>query len=947
VRVADGYAYVADGPSGLQIVDVGNPVAPVLVGGIDTPGTATDVAVLDGRAYVADGSAGLRVIDVSAPSAPLALGAVDTPGNARGVDAVDDLVVIADAAGGVHVVSVADPASPVVLGSTHTRPNAVSRAADVAVRDRLAYVADGANSSLGGLRVIDFRNPSTPVVVGSTSNAFGLVGVALEDGFAVTADYYYANAVPVFDIGSVPAFTAVLDFSRAPSFRDDDGNGVAVSNGLVFLAGTRWAIRDNGTLGDSGLHIGRYRLLRDDLGVPPTVSLTAPAAGSSAVERTTLAIRATASDDVRVESVRFLLDGVQVARDYKAPFEARVTVPAGVASFTLGAVATDLGGNQGTAEEVTVAVVPDDKPAVTLLSPVAGVRIVEGTTVSIAAEASDDLGVTAVELFANGASRARRTAPPYRVDFPVPVGATQITVSAIATDTLGQTASTGDLVFPVEDDPAPFVAFVSPLDGQEVVEGSRLQVLAGATDDVAVQRVRFLANGALVSEDLTEPYEADITAPAAGSELLISAVAIDNLGQQSRADVQVVVVPDPGTTVEGLVTFEDGQPADGAVATVFELSTVAGSDGRFTLAGIPTNRGPITVTATVETADGMLQGRSPAVDPVPGGVIDVGTIVVSALRVIGMIADDATRSVIVFEGDTDTVLGAVRLGDPGIAVGDCSVTADLTLGFVTDFASRVWVIDLAASPPRLASGTNPVPIANYGEDTSITPDERFLVVCDGGAVQPVSVIDIAGRREVETFSLSSDCNSVDVCSDGSVLVTSNNTRSVRRLLIDGVGNLTDTGEILSIPDANNVFCAPGGASGVVITHRADQILSFTIPGLVPKDVRSLSGDHGISGFVHPLGDRVFARDNGGWVDVFDYDPLTAALGASPLLSIPISNTLSFYGMDQMALHPEGAKLYVSQPGAVNVYDASTGVLLTRILNPSLSAPTGVCFARPR
>jgi hypothetical protein len=947
VRVSDsdGYAYVADGPNGLQIVDIINPMAPALVGGIDTPGTATDVAVLDGRAYVADGSSGLRVLDVSVPSAPLALGAIDTPGNARGVDVVDDFAVIADAQGGVHIVSIANPASPVILGSAHMRPNSVSRAADVAVRDRLAYVADGSDSALGGLRIIDFRNPSTPVVVGSTSNQFGLVGVALEDRFAVTADYFFANAVPIFDIGTAPLFTAVLDLSRAPSFRDDNGNGVAVQDGIVYLVGAQ-SIQDNGSLGSSGLHIGRYRLDGDDLGVAPTVSITAPAAGSSAPERSTLTVQATASDDVRVDSVRFLVDGTQVVRDFKAPFEAKVTVPVGVASFTLGAVATDLGGNQGTAEEVVVTVIPDTKPAVALLAPVAGLRIVEGTSIAIAAEASDDVGVSAVEFFVNGVSRARLTSPPYRFNFTVSVNTTQLTISAVATDTVAQTSSTGDLLFPVEDDAAPFVTLVTPLDGEEVVEGSRLRVLAGATDDIAVQRVRFLANNVLVSEDLTEPYEAEVTAPAAGNELLISAVAFDNLGQQSRADVRIVATPDPGMTVEGAVAFEDGNSAGGATVTAFERSATAGSDGRFTLEGVPTARGPITVTATVVTAGGTLRGRSPAVEPVPGGVLDVGTIVVSEVRGIGMVADDATNSVIVFDGETDSVLGAVPLASSGSPIGDCSVTADLTLGFVTDFANRAWVIDLASSPPRLAPGTNPIPIANSGEDTSITPDEKFLVVCNGSSTQPVSVIDIATRTQIETFSLGSDCNSVDVCSDGSVLVTSVNTGRVRRLLIDGTGNLTDTGESLSVDAPNNVFCSPGGKSGVVIQREADQIRSFTIPGLILKDIRSLSGNFGISGVVHPGGDRVFTRDNGARIDVFDYDSTTGALGASPRLTFAIANTPTFFGIDQFALHPDGMKLYVSQPGALNVYDASTGVLLTQIKSLSISAPTGVCFARP-
>ena len=50
-------------------------------------------------------------------------------------------------------------------------------------------------------------------------------------------------------------------------------------------------------------------------------------------------------------------------------------------------------------------------------------------------------------------------------------------------------------------------------------------------------------------------------------------------------------------------------------------------------------------------------------------------------------------------------------------------------------------------------------------------------------------------------------------------------------------------------------------------------------------------------------------------------------------------------MDQMALHPNGTKLYVSQPGALKVFNASTGARLTSLTASGIVAPTGVCFAQ--
>ncbi len=93
--------------------------------------------------------------------------------------------------------------------------------------------------------------------------------------------------------------------------------------------------------------------------------------------------------------------------------------------------------------------------------------------------------------------------------------------------------------------------------------------------------------------------------------------------------------------------------------------------------------------------------------------------------------------------------------------------------------------------------------------------------------------------------------------------------------------------------------------------------------------------------INPAGDRVYARSNGSYVDVFEYNSATGEIGVAPLLSFPISSTPTLYGMDQMALSPDGRKLYVSQTQALNVYDANTGVLLTAITDPNIYIPTGV------
>ena len=84
VKVVGSLAYVAAGSSGLQIVDVSTPATPTIIGTLDTPGTASGVAVANGYAYVADGTA-VRVINVTSPRTPVLVASLATSASAVAV----------------------------------------------------------------------------------------------------------------------------------------------------------------------------------------------------------------------------------------------------------------------------------------------------------------------------------------------------------------------------------------------------------------------------------------------------------------------------------------------------------------------------------------------------------------------------------------------------------------------------------------------------------------------------------------------------------------------------------------------------------------------------------------------------------------------------------------------------------------------------------------------
>jgi hypothetical protein len=81
------------------------------------------------------------------------------------------------------------------------------------------------------------------------------------------------------------------------------------------------------------------------------------------------------------------------------------------------------------------------------------------------------------------------------------------------------------------------------------------------------------------------------------------------------------------------------------------------------------------------------------------------------------------------------------------------------------------------------------------------------------------------------------------------------------------------------------------------------------------------------------------------LDAYTFTAATGTLGAAPLFSLPLASANTFFGMEQLALHPNDMKLYVSNGGVVSVFDAGTGAPITTITDPSFSDLTASASAR--
>ena len=386
VKLSGMHAFVAASGvmGGLHIVDISNPLSPRRVGSVDTPGEPYDVRPVGTLAFVADGPRGLQIVDVSNVAAPRIVGSVNTPGTAKGVDVSGQTAVVAYGTGGLRIVDVSNPSSPAIVGAIGLGNDAQ----DVVVNGTVAYVA----AYTGSLQVVSFSTPAAPVLLGTTTQNLGgiLTDVAVSNGFAFGADVLFVNGVPIVDV-SVPTNPVVrsrLDFSN---FRDDNGTGIAVDGVWAYMTAARGLV-ENGTSEDTRLYIGQYRGFEDVAGVAPSVSILAPAAGAEFMEGAPIPIAVSATDDVAVTTVSFVVDGTVVGTDTGSPYTVTVPAPQGVTSLTIGATAVDLGGNVGVATDVVVTIVPDPRTTVTATVVNAEGQPVQGAVVTITGGRSGTTG---------------------------------------------------------------------------------------------------------------------------------------------------------------------------------------------------------------------------------------------------------------------------------------------------------------------------------------------------------------------------------------------------------------------------------------------------------------------------------------------------------------------------------------------------------------------------
>ncbi len=284
----------------------------------------------------------------------------------------------------------------------------------------------------------------------------------------------------------------------------------------------------------------------------------------------------------------------------------------------------------------------------------------------------------------------------------------------------------------------PVVSITYPISGVPLIQQQPITITANATDDIAVASVSFFVNGQLLLATSSAPYQASYTVPQSASTLTFGATALDFGNNTGVAqNVTVPVIPDPLTTAIGRVLNSQGSPVAGAAVSAFGISATSAADGTFRLAGLPTIRGSIIVTAIATQNGIVVSGISVATPPVGGGTINVGDIkvlpkpVITSLKQKAVLANTTVPNFVVNGANlANSIFSLLPSTNPiaitftVVSVDPSGTSANLTLNVAPNAAGK---FDLVATSPAGTSDPNPSDtITIYNLDPNADTDHDGL-----------------------------------------------------------------------------------------------------------------------------------------------------------------------------------------------------------------------------
>jgi DNA-binding beta-propeller fold protein YncE len=792
--------------------------SPTALGSVILPGFANEVAVNGNYAFVAAGSAGLQIVNVADPRNPVIAASLPLPGNSNSVRVVGNLVFMAGGSSGLQIVDVTNPLAPVLRSALNTSGNAL----DVNIQGNVAYVANGS-----GLFLANITNPSGPTALSSLPLTGLIRGVSVDPVHALAVVAADTNGVYVVDVSNLGAPVLRGQISTI------DAHQVAIQGTYAFAA-------DYDPVGTP------YQNSMVSIDISNPVAPTVVSAITNKTFGGVLNDLALSGTLALGACVSFLPDGVPIT-DISSPtnllsrailsfpqstdFGMGIAVDNSYVYLTTDSSSLDKFGSTGTSPRLYIGQyqVPQNipigaPPTAAIISPVSGATLVQGSTIVITVNATDNAPIAAVNLLVNGQPVLTDTVAPYVFYYTVPFGVSTLTLGATAIDYGNNVGTATNVVVSVIPDPGTTVT-------GRVVDGNN-NPLPGFT-------AQTIGYSAATAADGTFSIAGVPTISTSATGITVQAFGV--VAGAVQAGVSAATAPVPGGTTNV-----------GNIVTVSRPLIVVDSN-LGPVSAIDTSASPLNVIATLGAPGASPDGVSVTPDGSKAFVSIVGY--GSPIRVFDLtrnppayvtdISDkgaiaNTSSNVVTSDGRfvlsvwnqsvvtsintaTQQIISSLSFGS---ALSSIAVTPDSTTIIVADINNNVFRI-LALSPLGVLSDTgNTVPYTFnfWSPNIAMAPDGHFALLANpqGGFI---SILKINAQHNVTlsgtTIPISSWPWGIDFTLNGSkayVTVPGSSSPAAGQgtiavLAIDSSDNVTDTGVRIPIP--NGLPFPPGGLNAPV------------------------------------------------------------------------------------------------------------------------------------
>jgi len=364
------------------------------------------------------------------------------------------------------------------------------------------------------------------------------------------------------------------------------------------------------------------------------------------------------------------------------------------------------------------------------------------------------------------------------------------------------------------------------------------------------------------------------------------------------------------------------------------------------------------------------------IDNCNGGISDQSTVDIVPIGDKGITLDRENGTIYIIDILTEIASGPFLQGSYS-SLWDIVTTADANTAIVSAFLDKK-VVFLDITNINLPQVSAEVDFSNiptstdpfYPEDLALTPDEKYILVTDGGEcsydiAHGVASISVQTQTFVQYLTLSSPKKGQSISIDkyNNVYVGDYCENKLYMISIDSVnGTLTDTGIEISLPITPfNSYISPEGDKLIVIGTYGVVIFEINGPGSITQKqfIPDLDGDtvadrlqsssYSADGTKIYFGDRSASPDRIIVMNIEQDD----SLSFSETIDILTDHKRGFYGVDVMQIEPKGEKLYMGNmssgggTGAVTtnevmILDLSDKTLSTVALGID-SHPAGIAF----